>query len=195
MSSFFQSDLDATPLQREELEDLKIPYISTRDELNAAEQQNIIKALKWALTSKGVVLSEKYLKQLHQKMFNDVWKWAGTYRKTARNIGIDAYLISTSLNQCIGDTQYWIKHKTFSEKEIISRFHHQLVYIHPYPNGNGRFARLAADLLSKELKVDKPTWGGSTLISAGDLRKSYIKALRSADNYDIKPLISFMWLI
>lgn len=193
MTSFFQADGDATSLQQEEMEELKLSYISTRDELNAAEQANILKALKWSLTSKGGVLSEKHLKRLHEKMFSDVWKWAGIYRKTARNIGVEAYLIPISLNQCINDTQYWVDNKTFSNEEIVSRFHHQLVYIHPYPNGNGRFARLAADLLSQELSLEKPSWGDVNLTKTTDLRSQYIMALRSADKHDIKPLMRFMW--
>ncbi len=193
MTEFFQVDSDATPLQPEEIEDLKLSYISTRDELNAAEQANILKGLKWAHTSKVPLLSEKFLKQLHKKMFSDVWKWAGSYRKTARNIGVEAYLIPTSISQCLDDTQFWISNETFSKKEIIARFHHQLVYIHPYPNGNGRFARLAADLLSKKLVVNKPTWGGSNLAKATDIRKQYIHTLRVADQHDMNPLITFMW--
>ncbi|MGB0935603.1 MAG: mobile mystery protein B [Alphaproteobacteria bacterium] len=182
----------STNISVEELEDLKLSYITTRDELNAAEQANILRASEWAHYRNRDVLKESFLKMLHKKMFKDVWKWAGKYRTTGRNIGIDAYRIPVEINALVDNVRYWILNQTFRPDEIVARFHHQLVFIHPFPNGNGRHARFATDMLVKSLGLEPLSWGRDDLTKASERRAKYIQALKAADAHDINPLIDFI---
>ena len=124
-------------------------------------------------------------------MFRDVWRWAGHYRMTARNIGVDAHQIAVDMRTLLDDVRYWIEHTTFPPDEIALRFHHRLVAIHCYPNGNGRHSRLAADALALQLGRPRFSWGQENLIAPGDTRARYIAALRAADNHDVGPLLEF----
>ncbi|MBX3616860.1 mobile mystery protein B [Nitrosomonas sp.] len=189
----FTDDDDAnTPLTAEEREQLIPAYITLRHELNEAEQINIGQALRWAAArKKRDVLDQNFLRQLHKRMFGDVWRWAGRYRTSARNIGADAYRITMDMHQAIDDACYWIEHKTYPPDEIAVRFSHRLVAIHPFPNGNGRFSRLIGDLLAQQLEQEPFTWGRANLVDAGETRARYIEALRAADNHDIKLLLIF----
>ena len=144
---FDAEDDAATPLTPDERAQLIPTYITTRAQLNEAEQIGIADADRWAFRRKRDVLDEDFLLALHKRMLGGVWQWAGTFRNTERNIGIAAYLIGVELRTLIGDVKYWIEHNTFPIDEIAVRFHHRLVAIHPFPNGNGRHSRLAADLL------------------------------------------------
>lgn len=190
----FLDDDDAnTPLTDEEREQLIPAYITLRHELNEAEQINIGQALRWATArKKRDVLDQNFLRQLHKRMFGDVWRWAGRYRtSSARNIGVDAYRITMDVHQAIDDACYWIEHKTYPPDEIAVRFSHRLVAIHPFPNGNGRISRLIGDLLAQQLEQEPFTWGRANLVDVGETRARYIEALRAADNHDIKPLLLF----
>lgn len=187
---FIDND-DATPLTAEEREQLIPAYITLRHELNEAEQINIGQALRWTTARKRDVLDQKFLRQLHKRTFGDVWRWAGQYRTSARNIGVDPYRITTDVHQAIGDACYWIEHKTYPPDEIAVRFSHRLVAIHPFPNGNGRFSRLIGDLLALQLEQEPFTWGRANLVDVGETRARYIEALRAADNHNIKPLLLF----
>ena len=124
-------------------------------------------------------------------MFGEVWSWAGTYRRTARNIGVEAYRIQIEMAAMFDDVRYWLEKDTYPPDETAVRLHHRLVFIHPFPNGNGRHARLMADLLSERLGGKPFSWGGGALVSVGELRSRYIAALRVADGHDIKPLLAF----
>jgi len=137
------------------------------------------------------VLIDEFLCQLHRRMFGDVWKWAGQFRTTPRNIGVDAWQISPELRQLLDDVRYWIEHQTYAPDEIAVRFHHRLVWIHPFPNGNGRLSRLAADLLAVQLGQERFTWGSGNLVTIADLRKRYVDALRAADGLVVEPLLEF----
>ena len=149
---FIDDDDANTPLTDEEREQLIPAYITLRHELNEAEQINIGQALRWATArKKRDVLDQNFLRQLHKRMFGDVWRWAGQYRTSARNIGVDAYRITMDVHQAIDDACYWIEHKTYPPDEIAVRFSHRLVAIHPFPNGNGRHSRMMADALLKQL--------------------------------------------
>ena len=167
-------------------------YITLRSELNEAEQANILDAEEWAFARKRNLLDEKSLKNLHKKMYGNVWRWAGDYRTSGKNIGIDAYRIPTELRQLLDDCCYWIDNGTHEPDEIAARFHHRLVSIHCYPNGNGRHARLAADVLLKSMGQERFSWGGKTLVDLSETRKRYIAALREADGHDIGPLLEFV---
>jgi Fic-DOC domain mobile mystery protein B len=193
MNDIFTADDAATPLTDDEKADLIPSFITFRNELNAMEQSNILEAEQWAFGKKQrEILDEKFLRELHKRMFGKVWKWAGSFRKTARNIGVDAWKISVELRTLLDDTRFWIEHKTYPAEEIAARFHHRLVWIHPFPNGNGRHARLAADLLLRQMGQPRFTWGGTGLVSPGDTRKAYVAALRQADQGDISALLAFV---
>lgn len=166
-------------------------HITLRSELNELEQQNIARAYQWAFGRNRDILSEPFLKGLHRRMFNRVWRWAGKFRETERNIGIEVYRIQTELRQILDDARYWIEHKTYEPDEIAVRFHHRLVSVHPFPNGNGRWARLAADVLIRRLGGERFTWGRVNLQTSGETRRAYVSALRAADNHDFAPLLAF----
>lgn len=184
-----------TPLSEEELEGLKILSVSTRGELDEFEQLNIEKAIEWTFRLKmnpEQLFSEKFLLDLHKKMYSDVWKWAGDFRKSEKNIGIKSYKISVELKQLLDDALYWFYNNTYSKEEIAIRFKHRLVSIHCFPNGNGRHSRLMADLIMIKLFNEKYfSWGNSNLIKANEIREHYIKSLRAADNHNYEPLIAF----
>lgn len=195
MSDLFQEPVDATPLDPAERDQLLQSWITHRRDLNEAERDNILKGAAWArsLRNRDVnyFLTERFAKSLHRRMFEDVWRWAGTYRQTERNIGIDAGRIANETIMMFDDVRYWIAHATFTPDEIAVRLHHRLVAIHPFPNGNGRHARLMADLIAEKLGRAPLSWGGGSLAAIGDLRARYIAALRAADNHDLSALIEF----
>ena len=190
MTERFETDDAATPLSSEERNDLIPTYVALRAELNELEQKNIAEANSWAFGRKRKVLDEAFLRGLHRRMFNQVWRWAGNYRTTERNIGVAPHLIQPGLVQAINDTRYCIEHKSYDPAELAVRFHHKAVLVHPFPNGNGRWSRLAADLLVTGQGQTRFSWGGDNLLH-GDARKTYLDALRAADNHDFSPLIAF----
>ena len=185
-------DEKATELTPEEREGLIPSYITTRAELNEAEQANVLEARAWAFSRKRDVLDEAFLRTLHKHMYGKVWSWAGNYRRTGKHIGIDAYKIPTDLRQLLDDVRYWNDHKSYADDEIAARFHHRLTFIHCYPNGNGRHARMASDLLLTSMGKKPFTWGRKNLVDPGETRDTYIAALRAADKHDIAPLIEFV---
>jgi Fic-DOC domain mobile mystery protein B len=191
VSDLFHQPENATPLMPEEVRQLIPAYIAYRSELNAAEQENIARAQDWALGRKRDPLTEKFIRELHRRMLGDVWKWAGKFRQSERNLGIPFYEIPTALRHLLDDTKAWIEYKTYPPDEIAVRFHHRLVQIHPFPNGNGRHARLTADLLVMRLGRDRFTWGAKNLRDAGATRKNYIVALKTADQFELGALLVF----
>lgn len=188
---FGQPDDAATPLTPEETLDLIPSHIAYRSELNAAEQANIVRAQNWALSRRRDLLSEKFVKDLHRQMLGEVWRWAGKFRTSERNIGVAHWEIPVALRILLDDTKTWIEYKTHPADEIAVRFHHRLVQIHPFPNGNGRHSRLMADLLVMQLGGARFSWGREGLSNAGRMRTRYIQALKSGDHYDLAPLLVF----
>lgn len=184
-----------TPLNEEEKEGLKIKSITTQGELDEFEQLNIEKAVEWTIHANlksERILTEKFIKDLHKRMYSDVWKWAGEFRKTDKNIGIKWIQIGIELKNLIDDTKYWIENKTYSPKEIAIRFKHRIVSIHCFPNGNGRHSRMMADIIIESIFGKEIfSWHKSNMAKADEKRKEYITALREADNGKIKPLIKF----
>lgn len=181
-----------TPLTPEELEGLIPSYITLRGELNEAEQANILESQDWASARKRDVLDQRFLNTLHKRMFGNVWKWAGQFRTSGKNIGVDAYQIPTELQNLLDDTRFWIEHGTYESDEIAARFHHRLVFTHCYSNGNGRHARMATDLLLTSIGRSSFSWGSETLTNAGETRAQYIAALQAADNHDYELLFKFV---
>jgi Fic-DOC domain mobile mystery protein B len=180
----------ATPIDEEILQGL-IPNLTLQSELNEYEEQNIAKAFLWASRSrilKKDLLSVSGICILHKKMFGDTWNWAGQFRKRQTNIGVSPNRIQSDLKILLDDVKFWIQNKTYSNEEIGIRFHHRLVLIHPFPNGNGRLSRLAADLLMQILGEKSFSWSSSNLNQDGEIRKKYINALKVADqteNYSL----------
>lgn len=188
----FEADDNSTPLTAEEKNGLKLKWITLRSELNEAEARNIAQAQLWlASNKKKDVCSDTFLRNLHKKMFCDVWVWAGEYRITERNIGVAPYQIPMKLMQLFDDLNFWIDNKTYSNHEIAVRLHHKLVQIHPFPNGNGRVSRLMADLVLRKLEGKTLYWGDTNLVDVSEVRRKYIDALRKADAGDYTDLLNF----
>lgn len=185
-----------TPLSEDEIEGLLIPTITTHGELDEFEQQNIEKAVEWYLHRRKFkaeqILTEKLILDVHKKMFNGVWSWAGEIRKSEKTIGIKRYQISIRFRQLLDNCKFWIDHKTFSDEEISIRFKHELVAIHIFPNGNGRHSRLMGDIVMKHI-FKKPifTWGSKSLDEKSDVRDNYITALKKGDKGEFKDLVDF----
>lgn len=183
-----------TPIDPDEALGLIPSWVATRSDLDRAEQDAIAKALAWARgrrPSAARILSERFLRQLHEQMFGDVWRWAGTFRATGKNIGVAASDIREELAKLLADAAFWIEHATFTPDEIAVRFHHRLVWIHAFPNGNGRHAREAADLLIEALGSDRLSWGAGAANDPAAIRAAYIASLRAADAGEIEPLLTF----
>lgn len=182
-----------TPIDEDEKAGLKIKSISTMGELDAFEQQNIEEAIQWTLRnspSVDTILSEAFINLVHRKMFQNVWSWAGSYRQSNKNIGVDYYMINQQLRMLIDNCKYWVANAVFPPDEIAVRFKHGLVAIHLYPNGNGRHSRLMGDILIEALKGKPFTWGSQT-IAKDQSRGQYIDALRAADKGNFEGLVRF----
>ena len=184
-----------SPIDEDEKEGLLIKTISTRGELDEFEQANIQQAVEWTLKtefSREEILTEEFILLVHEKMFGEVWEWAGTKRKTNKNIGVDKHQITVEIKKLLEDCKYWIDNQTCQPDDISIRFSHRLVKIHIFPNGNGRHSRLIADILISNC-FNEPvfSWGRSNLSKGGDIRKKYLEALYKADEGIIQPLIDF----
>ncbi len=192
MNDLLDEPDDATPLEPEEREGLLQTWITYRSELNEAEQANIAAGAAWAYRQRRRdVLTEAFIKQLHGRMFGDVWAWAGDFRRTECNIGIDPARIPVELRMVLGDARYWVENETYPPDEIAVRLHHRLVAIHPFPNGNGRTTRLIADILAVRLEQEPFTWGRVSLTDVSETRARYIAVLRAADDHNITRLLEF----
>ena len=190
--NIFETDDNSTPVTEEEKQQLKAKWITTRSELNELETKGIADAEIWLLKNKKDIFNEKFLKTLHKKMFVNTWKWAGTFRTTEKNIGVAPYDIQPKLRILFDDIKFWIKNETYPKKEIAIRFHHRLVQIHPFPNGNGRISRIMADLIMSNFGLDNLNWGSGNLVKISELRTKYISALQQADRGDYTLLIEFV---
>lgn len=184
----------ATPLDPDESEGLRLTHITTREELNLFEAENIRAGMEWAWCSRRKeIVSESFMRLLHKKMFGSVWRWAGEFRKSNKNIGVPREMISIELRQLCEDVGWWMEHETFAPDEIAARFHHRLVAIHLFANGNGRHARMIADLLlEKKLGLSRFSWGGNEISRPNECREQYVRALQAADKGDYTQLLRFV---
>lgn len=197
MSSIIEELEGATPLDPEELEGLKFKHIALRSQLNEVELVNVEHGLIWLNRRhkhRAKILSEDFVRELHRKLFGEVWRWAGAFRQTEKNIGVDPVYISVELRVLLDDADYWHENATYTPIEAAARLHHRLVQIHCFPNGNGRHARIMADTYLKEYFSHPPIdWAaGHDLMGINERRKAYIAALRSADAHDYRPLMKFV---
>ena len=183
-----------TPIDEDEKLGLKIKSISAIAELDEFEQQNIEEAVSWAygrIFKPEQVLEVDFIQNIHRRMFKNVWKWAGKFRTSDKNIGVPFYQIRQQLQTLNDDCRYWIEYQTYLPDEIAIRFKHRMVSIHLFPNGNGRHSRLMADILLLALDNNQAfSWGGKSL-RRGEDRTVYLAALRKADSGDIGPLLAF----
>jgi Fic-DOC domain mobile mystery protein B len=184
-----------TPLDEDEKEGLLIPTIATREELDEFEQQNIEEALQWVLgrsLKAETILTEKFICNLHKRMYGQVWAWAGKFRKTNKNLGIDKWQIPVALKTLCDDTIFWVQNKTFSPDLTAIRFKHRIVSIHCFSNGNGRHSRLMADvIINKVYKLPLFSWGAGDLVHQSNVRSAYLKAVKAADNENFEQLLEF----
>lgn len=183
----------ATSLDPDEAEGLIPKHIVTQGQLNQWELHNILDGERWAFgRTHRDLLSSTFVRRLHKRMFAETWRWAGTYRLTGKNIGVDSSQIAPMLKDLCADAIAQLEHHSYPLDEIATRFHHRLVWIHPFPNGNGRFSRTMTDLLLVANGATRFTWGARDLISESETRQRYLDALRKADSKDYSPLLSFV---
>jgi Fic-DOC domain mobile mystery protein B len=184
-----------TPLDEDEKEGLLIKSIATRGELDEFEQQNIEDAIQWSLTRKfksEQILSETFILALHKRMYKNVWRWAGEYRKTNKNIGVNKLEIPVALRSLIDDASYWLENNVYEPDEFALRFKHRLVSIHCFPNGNGRHSRMIADIIIEKIyQLPVFSWGSKSLTDENDSRKKYLIAIRKADKGKLDLLLKF----
>lgn len=191
-----QYEYGQTELEPEEIEDLRVLSISTKSELDELEQQNIEEALLWIMGKKWKaekIFSETFIREVHTRMYKNVWKWAGKFRNTEKNIGVAPYKISIELKYLLDDALFWTQQQSYPADEIAVRFKHRLVSIHCFANGNGRHSRIMADIIIEKIFGLKPfTWGKNTTDNNhAEVRNIYIKAVKMGDEYELKPLITF----
>jgi Fic-DOC domain mobile mystery protein B len=184
-----------TPITEEEKEGLMIQTISNRKELDEFEQLNIETAVEWSLKQKFTaerILTTKFILDVHKRMFNKTWKWAGKIRTSNKNLGIDKFQINQEMKVLCDDCKYWIENNIYSDEEIAIRFKHRIVSVHPFPNGNGRHSRLCADILISHIYNENVfSWGRFNLVNPSESREKYLKAIYAADKGDIQPLLNF----
>lgn len=184
----------ATPIDADEAQELIPQHITTQQQLNQWEQNNILKAEQWAIKQTfklAVIAKQEFIKKLHVRMFDQTWRWAGQFRLTNKNIGIDWPKIPAELKILLDDLHYQIQNNVYTENELVARFHHRLVCIHPFPNGNGRHARLLVDIILLALGKERFSWGGRNY-SSSSARNHYLEALRTADRHNYAKLIKFV---
>jgi Fic-DOC domain mobile mystery protein B len=184
----------ATPLDPDEREGLRFRHVTTREQLNELEQANMEQGLAWIARRRGDIFDDAFARDLHWRLFGDVWDWAGKYRMTEKNIGIDPVQIPMQLRALLDGARYWVVHGIFSPLEAAARFHHRMVQIHLFANGNGRHARIAADIMLEDHYDHPPVaWAGGYDIQADNQRRAhYISSLRAADAGDFGPLLAFV---
>lgn len=196
--SLLSTDKDATPIEPDDLQYL-IPRLTTRAELNQWEAANIENGLASSRRSRIIrrdLLSLTGIRAVHKRMFDQTWTWAGDFRQRTVTFGgqegSPAWRITTDCTSLCEDVKVWREYQSYDWDEIAARFHHRLVLIHPFPNGNGRHSRHMVDLLLEQNGLALPTWGGGSLVATGNLRTEYISALHEADQGDMARLIRFM---
>lgn len=182
-----------TTLENNEWEGLIPKQIVLERELREFEMINISKAIAKYLSPRARQINlcdPLTIRQIHRDMFDDTWEWAGQFRKTGKIIGVPPEKIANELDRACRDLGQWLKEETYSIEEIAIRFHHRLLWIHLFPNGNGRHARLVADVLLHSREIPLFTWGSGNLNSGGPERMAYLSGLKKADIQNVSDLIA-----
>lgn len=188
--------VDATPLTLEQRAGLKLAWVTTRAELDDVETDNVLAGMeKWQRRKPALetLLDDKFVRDLHRDMFGEVWAWAGSYRIEQTNIGLESWKIAVAVRDLVADAAYWFAAATSTTVDAIAaRFHHRLVQIHPFPNGNGRHARELTDLIMLSVEAEQFTWGSDRLRPISETRRAYMRALQAADLGSYTELLSFV---
>jgi len=181
-----------TPLDPDEARGLLLDWVASRADLNLAEEENIALGMAWGERAvlRAPVLSQEFLRELHRRMFGRVWRWAGRYRDSERNIGVAPHAIGSELKNLLDDVQTWDEFDTYVLDERAVRLHHRLTVVHPFPNGNGRCARVFTDLYLEARGAAAFAWGAK--LQGDTRRRRYLDAIRAADSRDYRPLIDFV---
>ncbi len=193
----FEEPEGATPLDPDDMVGLRFRHITTRGELDELEQANIAQGLLWLRRSRSSdILSADFVRTLHKQLFGDVWDWAGTFRLRETNIGVAPFSIAPQLHMLLGDAGVWATNRVFAPLEAAARFHHRMVQIHLFPNGNGRHARIAADVyLGSYFDHAAIEWASGFDLQADNARRdAYMGALKCADRGEFDPLLKFVGL-
>jgi Fic-DOC domain mobile mystery protein B len=189
----FEYPPGATPIDPDEAAGLIPKHLTLQRELNEYEESNILVAVEWLFARRrGDPLDDRFIHAVHRRMFDHTWEWAGQARRSDKNIGVPWTDIAARLRQMLDDVRAQIQYRAYAPVEIAARYHHQLVSVHVFPNGNGRHARIMGDLLLFELAGQRFEWGRGSLTAASDLRTRYIAALQAADGGDYGPLLRFL---
>ena len=167
------------------------------EDINQAELVGIVEATDWAKRARLNPKEVKFWQRLHEQMFGQVWDWAGVWRQHEPNIGVPPHNIQPKMKNLQDDLAFWLSDECdMIALELISRFHHRLVYIHPFLNGNGRWGRLMTDVLAvRDLGLSPLTWAaGNDDLRDPDsaVRKKYIATIKAADTGDIHPLMDYL---
>lgn len=189
---FEEEPAGTTPLDEIEADGLIPSHIQTREELNEWEQVNILDAARWIRRARVPALRQATVRELHRRMFDRTWEWAGQYRRSNKNLGVDWSETSVEVRKLMEDGRFWIEHETFPVDEIALRLHHRLVWIHPFPNGNGRHARLWTDMMLRQNSRPPFEWKNAELDHRGDARAAYIRGLQAADEGDYAALLKLL---
>lgn len=185
----------ATPI--DDLSGLIPEGILTYADLSAVEAENIFQAAnkhlhrRKNLTRRG--FTEDYVRKVHRDMFGSVWTWAGSYRQSNYNLGVPVELIRDEIQKLSDDQRYWDSSlaNSMSILERAVRIHHRLAWIHPFPNGNGRHARMMMDIYLYAHRQPLTLWPSDKMSQDGNERAHYHAALKKADSGDFKDLIEF----
>jgi Fic-DOC domain mobile mystery protein B len=184
-----------TPLDPDEVEGLRLAFVSTRGDLDIAEGNNIASGMIWAESRvrRGIeIANQEFLSELHLQLFGKVWNWAGHYRRTERSIGIDPPQIPIELKQLFDDVAAWREFNSYPLDEQAARLYHRLTWIHPFPNGNGRTSRAMANLFLVSNGSEAFSWGGNLELGPHEIRARHLHAVRAADGHDLAPLLAFV---
>jgi Fic-DOC domain mobile mystery protein B len=184
----------STPLDHDQIKGIRFAHLTTMGELDELEDENIQRGLEWLNHQKTKdYLSIEFLCKLHEKLFGEVWKWAGKFRTVEVNISkYRHHDVRPQLHNFFEDIKLWISGGKMSWDEISAEMHHRLVTIHPFPNGNGRTTRIFTEYVQKRNQQQVTSWGSTRKIDQKKRRDDYIKALRLADIGDFRALIDFM---
>jgi Fic-DOC domain mobile mystery protein B len=181
MSLFFQNRDGQTPIDASLIHELKLNHIQDMTELYEQERENIALAILWLDSSKANIYDNLFWLELHKRMYSNVWKFAGRIRTVELN-NTDfnmPYDIRPSLKNLSDDLKTWVEFKTYNDKELASIFHERLLTIHPFRDGNGRWARVLTEFICRNLKITTPNWGGN-IDNDEERRSLYITAVKEA---------------
>ncbi|MBT3984304.1 MAG: mobile mystery protein B [Bacteriovoracaceae bacterium] len=195
MSILFYNRDGQTPVDESIRKDLIPDHINDMTELYESEIENIALGIEWAKTTKKNHRDYFTWLEVHKHMFNDVWKFAGNTRKVELNNPdfLMPYEILPQLKDLQENLIFWLENKTFDDRELMARVHERLLTIHPFKDGNGRWARLLVNMICEKQNIEVPSWGKE--IKEDDKRRSiYISAVKKArKDDDYAHLISIMY--